>query len=340
MTYPAGTHQVTLKVTDSHGAHHSDTVTIHSGETPPTVSIDSPGETLNWHVGQTINFAGSATDDQDGSLPAAALSWNLVLNHCVTVDACHSHPVQDFAGVSSGAFVGPDHGYPSHLMLQVTATDSAGLTDTKTIRLDPQTANLIVRSAPAGLNVSVDEKSGPGPLVYEGIVGATTTIAAETPQSAGATHYGFGSWSDGKAQSHEITVPATDETYTATFDELTKLTFLPGRGCPRRAGKPEHQLRDVDQAARGYRRGSEHAELPALQRDRRHRHGRERKAEAVLHARRPSMGPRCAAAADGWTETGVNWSNQPDAGASVIDDRSAIAANYVHRVQREAARDR
>ncbi len=227
VTYPEGTHEVTLRVTDSHGAHHSDTITIYSGETPPHVSIDSPSESLHWHVGQTIDFSGSATDDQDGTLPASALSWKLVLNHCVTVNACHSHPVQDFAGVSSGSFVGPDHGYPSHLLLQVTATDSHGLTDTKTIRLDPQTANLIVNSSPAGLNVSVDEQSGPGPLVHEAIVGATTTIAAETPQSAGSTYYGFGSWSDGMAQSHEITVPATDTTYTATFDELTKLTFTP-----------------------------------------------------------------------------------------------------------------
>ena len=99
-TYPAGPHEVSLKVTDPHGAHHSDTVTINSGETPPSVSIDSPTAALHWHVGQTINFSGSATDEQDGPLPASALSWKLVLNHCVTVDACHSHPVQDFAGVA------------------------------------------------------------------------------------------------------------------------------------------------------------------------------------------------------------------------------------------------
>ena len=98
VTYPAGPHEVTLKVTDSHGAHHTDTITINSGETPPQVSIDSPSESHKWHVGETINFSGSATDEQDGALPASALSWKLILNHCVTVDACHSHPVQDFDG--------------------------------------------------------------------------------------------------------------------------------------------------------------------------------------------------------------------------------------------------
>ena len=222
-------------MTDSHGAHHSDTITIYSGETPPHVSIDSPSESLHWHVGQTIDFSGSATDDQDGTLPASALSWKLILNHCVTVERLPLAPRAGLRGRRRAArSSGPDHGYPSHLLLQVTATDSHGLTDTKTIRLDPQTANLIVNSAPAGLNVSVDEQSGPGPLVHEAIVGATTTIAAETPQSAGSTYYGFGSWSDGMAQSHEITVPATDTTYTATFDELTKLTFTPSRTHARR----------------------------------------------------------------------------------------------------------
>ena len=185
-TYDEGTHNVSLRVTDSHGASHDDDLRIDSGETPPSVSIDTPTAALNWHVGQNVNFSGSATDEQDGTLPASALSWKLIINHCITVDNCHAHPVQDFDGVASGSFVAPDHGYPSHLLLQVTATDSRGLTDSKTIRLDPQTVNLTRRTrTPPNLNVSVDEKSGPGPLVHEAIVGATTTISAESPQLVG-----------------------------------------------------------------------------------------------------------------------------------------------------------
>ena len=98
VTYPEGSHEIKLRVTDPSGASHTDTVRVDSGEAPPTVSIDSPSASLNWHVGQNIDFAGSATDEQDGPLGPAALSWKLILNHCVTVDACHSHPVQDFDG--------------------------------------------------------------------------------------------------------------------------------------------------------------------------------------------------------------------------------------------------
>ena len=62
-----------------------------------------------------INFSGSGTDPQDGTLPASALSWSLILHHCPS--NCHSHPLQDFVGVASGSFTAPDHEYPSSLEL-------------------------------------------------------------------------------------------------------------------------------------------------------------------------------------------------------------------------------
>jgi hypothetical protein len=49
-----------------------------------------------------INFSGRATDAQDGTLPASALSWELIPQHCPS--NCHSHTVQDFAGVAGGSF--------------------------------------------------------------------------------------------------------------------------------------------------------------------------------------------------------------------------------------------
>jgi glucose/arabinose dehydrogenase/chitodextrinase len=326
-TYAAGPHEVGLKVTDAHGAFHSDTVTINSGETPPSVSIDSPTAALNWHVGQTINFSGSATDEQDGTLPASALSWKLILNHCVTVDACHSHPVQDFAGVSSGSFVAPDHGYPSHLMLEVTATDSKGLKDTKSIRLDPQTVNLTLSSSPANLNVTVDERTAPAPLAYEAIVGATTTISAESPQTVGSTYYGFASWSDGKAQSHEITAPSIDSTYTATFDQLTKLTFTPvadarvEEATPTTAYGTQNKLRvdggadpDIESYLRFNVSGVTDGTVVA--------------AKLRLSSLTDTIdGPTLRSAGNTWTESSVNWSTRPTAGATVIDDREAISAN-------------
>ena len=326
-TYDEGTHDVSLRVTDSQGATHDDDLRIDSGETPPSVSIDTPTAALNWHVGQNVSFSGSATDEQDGPLPASALSWNLIINHCITVNNCHAHPVQDYDGVSSGSFVAPDHGYPSHLLLQVTATDSRGLTDSKTVRLDPQTVNITVNSNPANLNMGVDEKSGPAPLVHEAIVGATTTISAESPQLVGSTYYGFDAWSDGKAQSHEITAPAGDTTYTASFDQLTKLTFTPAadarveEATPNTAYGTQNKLRidgGADPDIQSYLR----FEVAGVT------DGTVVSAKLKLSSITGTIdGPTLRSASNSWTESTVNWSNRPSAGATVIDDRENIADN-------------
>ena len=144
-------------------------------------------------------------------------------------------------------------------------------------------------------------------------MGATTTISAESPQPVGSTYYGFGSWSDGKAQSHEITAPATDTTYTATLRPAHEADALPGRGRPRRGGEPDHGLRDAEQAARRRRGGPRHRELPALQRRRsRRRHGRERKLR--LSSLTDTIdGPTLRSAGNSWTESTVNWSTRPTA---------------------------
>ena len=82
-TYTAqGTYAATLRVTDSHGASDTDTVPIAVGNTPPTPTIATPAAGTTWKVGDVISFSGSATDQQDGTLPASGLSWKLVMQHC------------------------------------------------------------------------------------------------------------------------------------------------------------------------------------------------------------------------------------------------------------------
>ena len=109
-----------------------------------------------------INFSGSATDPQDGTLPASALKWDLIMQHCPS--NCHSHPVQSFVEVSSGSFTAPDHEYPSYLELKLTATDSGGLTDTKVLRLDPKTVTLTFQTNPGGLSLTVGSTTAKAPV--------------------------------------------------------------------------------------------------------------------------------------------------------------------------------
>ena len=44
------------------------------------------------------------------------------MRHCPS--NCHTHPIENYVGVASGSLVAPDHEYPSHLLLSLTATDT------------------------------------------------------------------------------------------------------------------------------------------------------------------------------------------------------------------------
>lgn len=211
--------QVSLRVTDAKGATDvlDQPLIISAGNTAPTATIGSPLSGATWKVGDVIDFSGSATDQEDGPLRASKLTWSLIMHHCSSPSSCHKHVVQDFAGVASGSFAAPDHEYPSYLRLRLTATDSGGLTDTRSVRLDPKTVELSFRTDPAGLRLTVGSSSGTTPFSRTVIAGSKNSISAPSPQTLGGTTYGFVSWSDGGPQSHDIVAPGAAATYTATY---------------------------------------------------------------------------------------------------------------------------
>jgi glucose/arabinose dehydrogenase len=216
-----GTVTAALRVSDNRGGSDTDTVTVTAGNTPPTATISSPASSLRWKVGDAVSFAGGASDAQSGALPASALSWSLVLHHCAPAGSpCHQHRMQDFVGVASGSFNAPDHEYPSYLELTLTATDSGGLSDTDTVRLDPQTVNLSFQTSPTGLQLTVGSAGEAAPFTRAVIVGSNNSVSAPSPQTLGGLSYGLPSWSDGGAPSHNITAPATATTYTATYQQI------------------------------------------------------------------------------------------------------------------------
>ena len=127
--------------------------------------------------------------------------------------------MQTFAGVKSGSFPAPDHEYPSHLELRLTVTDAGGLTDTKTLQLDPRTVELSFQSSPSGLQLTFGGSSSTTPFTRTVIEGSTNSVSAPTPQTLGGTDYVWASWSDGGAQSHNIVANAA-ATYTAAYQAV------------------------------------------------------------------------------------------------------------------------
>ncbi|SDY66416.1 Glucose/arabinose dehydrogenase, beta-propeller fold [Micromonospora pattaloongensis] len=221
-TYTAqGSYTAKLTVTDTLGASDTATVTIAPGNSAPTAEIATPAESLTWAVGDEVSFSGSATDPQQGRLPASALSWQLRMQHCAVTGECHTHFVREWSGVADGSFTAPDHEYPSHLELVLTATDAQGLTGTTVRRLDPKTVTLTFASQPAGRQLSVGPTTGAAPFTTTVIQGSTNTISAPSPQSAGGNTYTFSGWSDGGAQTHVITAPTAPATYTAHYRNST-----------------------------------------------------------------------------------------------------------------------
>jgi PKD repeat protein len=209
---------VGLRVTDSGGLTDTATVVVSAGNPAspdPVPVIDSPDAALHWKVGDPITFAGHAVDAQDGPLPASALSWQLNLQHCPS--NCHSHTVQSFPGTANGSFPAPDHEYPSYLELVLTARDSTGRTASTSVRLDPRTVQLTLASTPSGRTLTFFSQAATAPFTRTVIVGSANTVSAPSPQGSGLVRYCFRSWSDGGAQSHTITAPATATTYTAAY---------------------------------------------------------------------------------------------------------------------------
>ena len=236
-TYTTPGHDTARLTITEAGGSSSDSADVeeYPGDTPPTASIDSPNPPPAWSVGDPIAFSGSATDHEDATLPASAFKWSVILHHCVTPSACHTHEIEDLTG-PSGSVTAPDHAYPSYLELRLTVTDSGGLSDTKSLRLDPRTVNLTLDSSPPGLQLGFNLETAQAPFTRTVIAGSANTVSAPSPQAAGSATQVFDSWSDGGAQTHNLTA-AAGATLTASYDSLFPTApVLPPPAVP--AGPP------------------------------------------------------------------------------------------------------
>ena len=216
LTNIAGKNEVALIVTDGgdgNGWDHADwadaKVTCGGFNTPPVPTITTPSSTLRWKVGDVITFSGSATDTEDGTIPAASLSWVIRLHHCPDGN-CHLHPFTSATG-TGGSFTAPDHGDESYFELILTGP-TARATGTASVSIQPQTAQVTLNTSPVGLQVVYGGVTGTAPLVRNPIVGSTVTIYAPTQAP-----YTFSSWSDNGSQQHNATVGTAPATYVATF---------------------------------------------------------------------------------------------------------------------------
>jgi glucose/arabinose dehydrogenase len=214
----AGQYTARLSVSDGANTTISTPIVIRAGN-PPTPTILSPQDGITFKAGDVISFSGAATDQEDGTLPASAYTWNIDFLH-----EGHVHPGIPQTGVKSGTFTIPTSGHDfsgnTRYRVALTVTDSDGLASTTSVIVWPQKVNLTFATVPPGLTLYLDGIAKVTPFVYDTLVGFNHTIDARN-QSSGTTGYAFSSWSDGGAQQHTLVVPATDRSYTATYSAVS-----------------------------------------------------------------------------------------------------------------------
>jgi hypothetical protein len=219
----------TLTIDDHRGAANSQAVSqpirIVAGNRAPQPSISAPAAGLHYNAGDTITYSGSATDPEDGAIPAAGKSWTIVFHH-----EDHTHPfLGPIDGVAGGSFVIPTSGEDStHVWFRIhlTATDSgaplgpgAKVSSSTFVDVVPNVATITLDAHPPGqgLAVSLSGTQSAAPASLDSVVAFPRGIAAPSPQTVNGRTWEFLHWDDAVASSRTIATPAQDATYTANF---------------------------------------------------------------------------------------------------------------------------
>lgn len=223
--------QFKVKVTNSAGAVTSNpaTLTVINNQSPVPV-ISAPTNGTQYSGGNVITFSGTATDLEDGTLPASAFTWRIDLFHFD--DPQHSHPAVDpTSGIKTGTFTIPtDMETSPNVLFRIflTVTDSKGAIKTVSTDIVPIVSTVNLVTNPPGLKLKLDGSQVTAPYSFNGAKGINRAIEAASPQTLNGSTYVFSSWSDNGAQAHTISTPNNGFTYTATFIQQQGNTIADG----------------------------------------------------------------------------------------------------------------
>lgn len=218
----AGTFTAQLRARDDEFAFSPPaTVQVQPGNAPPVPVIQNPQASDEFAVGRTVSLQGSATDPEDGTLPAGSLSWTVLLHHDT-----HTHP---FLGPVTGNNVPLTPPAPEDLMaagnsfleIHLTATDSNGLSQTVSRNFMPNLVTVSLDTDPSGLDLRLNGSPVETPLPFTSWEGWGLSIdAPPQPDGEGGTVV-FARWLDSllPAAPRSVATPATAASYTAVFQE-------------------------------------------------------------------------------------------------------------------------
>jgi hypothetical protein len=123
-TLNVGEHHITATAFDVEGASGSTTITLFIGNSPPSVTIDAPGDGSTFSSGTLITFAGTADDPEDG-LISSSLVWTSDLDGSIGGGASFNTTLTDGTHLIT-ADVADSKGATSSASIYVTVQSSSG----------------------------------------------------------------------------------------------------------------------------------------------------------------------------------------------------------------------
>jgi len=197
-----GSYTVCLNVTDSADANtisNNASITINPA---PSVSISPTGATMTVGQFQTFNSTVSY------GISPYTCQWFL------NGTAVATSPTWTFAPTTAGFYT-----------VYVNVTDAASAVAmsniaTVTVRA-PALVQYTIGTSPLGLSVVMDGVTYGSPQTFTWNAGSVHTLNVNSPQGS----YVFANWSDGLAQSHQVTVGTLNTTITAYFNQPVQYTI-------------------------------------------------------------------------------------------------------------------
>lgn len=241
-----GKYTATLTVTDVQGNQASKSVVVSPGNSAPVVTITTPASTYQYTVGDTVNFAASATDAEDGTLATGAFTWDITLKHCeVVTNTCHNHPFLNGTG-NTGSFTAPDHGDGTSLILKMTAKDSDNTETSQTLEILPKKVAVTFTSNRTGATFVLNGVTHATPITLDVQANADNSLTTNSPQTVSGVSYVFDNWSDGGAQSRILntTIVKTVDLRLKPETTPTTLPKFESQNVEIKDGNPQLEVKD------------------------------------------------------------------------------------------------
>lgn len=229
----AGDYRVIVSNTVGADTSNAAQLTVEVFNNAPEVTISLPVTSLTWNADDVIDFSGSASDVEDGTLPASSFEWSIDLYHEDTQGAGHSHPGGTFSDVTNGSFIAANQGEKSPNIwyrITLTVTDNTGRTGTDFVDVYPNLINVTAATVPTGLDIELNQKSATSPTTQQVVANASLQVLnAPQTQVIGTMQYDFDFWEHGGNANQLFTAGLVDITYIAHYT-VTDLGQQPYEG--------------------------------------------------------------------------------------------------------------